>query len=406
MAFRGTFQNRRFWLGGLFLLLIAASGTLVAVYRPQGASLPPEVSRIDFEHAERALADRYGRPPSRVAVFSYLGELAASEERWPEAAACFRQIPTGTPTFGASARLQEGQIYVKLSRALDAERSLNEYLSLAARDPATPPEHLIVARNLLTYLLSIELRFEERRQVLLGIHADGQADVFDSKQLYFPNLLLWHSASGESRLEKFLEADPDSLTLQLARGRYLTNGGKIDEALTLLEGLCERNPGNLVARAALLEALFEQNSWSELETTAATLPGYEEGEPWLLTRMRGELAVHQERWQEAVEQFQRVLEVDETNPWSVVGLAAAYGGLNEIERREALLRRSAGLAKIRTSLVKVSEQDPQAAFDLAVACESLGYAEAAGTFRGHGERIRRNLSLTNPPAGRDAAGVN
>lgn len=207
MAFRGILQNRRFWLGGLFLLLIAASGTLVAVYRPQDASLPTEVSRAEFERAERELAVRYGRSPPRAAVFSYLGELAAREERWLDATASFRQIPTRTPTYGASARLQEGQIYVKLNRALDAERSLNEYLSLAASDPATPPEHLIVARNLLTYLLSIELRFEERKEVLLGIHADGQADVFDSKQLYFPNLLLWHSSSGDSRLEKFLQTD-------------------------------------------------------------------------------------------------------------------------------------------------------------------------------------------------------
>jgi len=397
MAFTGILQNRRFWLGGLFLLLIAASGSLVALYRPRSAPLPDGISHDDYERAARELAIRFGRPPSAAAVFSYLGELAVQEECWLKAATCFSQIPTRTTTYGISARLQEGQIYVKLNRALDAERSLKEYLSSVASDPSTPPDHLIVARNLLTYLLSIELRFEERKQVLLSIHADGQADVFDSQQMYFPSLLLWHSSSGDSRLENFLQSDPESLTLQLARGRYLTNDGKIDEALTLLRGLCERHPENLVARAALLEALFEQNSWNEIGTVAVSLPDYDENEPWLLTRMRGELAVHQERWQEAVEQFQRVLKVDETNPWSYMGLVTAYGALDEPDRREKMLRRSAGLAKIRTSLVKVNEQDPQAAFDLSEACKSLGFQEAADTFRGHGERIRRNLNQQVAP---------
>jgi predicted Zn-dependent protease len=350
--------------------------------------LPEGVSFEDYSRAERRYREANRRRPDRLDVLTMAGELAVAEGRLADAAASFRAIPSTEKKYGMSARLQEGQVLVRLNQARQAERSFREYLELAAGNPSVPAEHIVAARKWLGYLFSVELRSEERNALLAEVHEEGLADVFDSKQFYFPNLLLWHTATGRRRLTEFLDEDPGDPVLRLAEGRYLTAEGRLDEALALLEDLREERPDDRYRAAALLECLFERNDWDAFSRIVRSLSEYERDEPWLLTRMRGEFALHERNWDAAVLEFERVLEADPANPWSHMGLARAVGELNRLEAREEEQRTSLVLSRIRVSLVTVTEDDPQAALELASKCDEAGLPEAAATFRRHASRIR------------------
>jgi tetratricopeptide (TPR) repeat protein len=201
-------------------------------------------------------------------------------------------------------------------------------------------------------------------------------------------LLLWHSSTGRRRLPELLADDPQNSRLREAEGRYLTAEGRLDEARRWLEELCAADPQSLRFSAALLELLFECDDWERFAVVVARLAPYVEDEPWLLTRMRGEFALHEKRWDEAVDHWQHLLEHDPANPWAHAGLARACAGQNRIPDRDREQHRSLILSRIRVGLVNITEEDYSAATELAEQCEEIGFNEAAAAFRLHSQRIQ------------------
>ncbi|MGC1272593.1 MAG: tetratricopeptide repeat protein [Planctomycetaceae bacterium] len=376
---------RRVWFA--LALLVAGGAGIAAWSLLREPALPVGVSLQEYEQAARQFHEVYRREPNRIEALSLLAELSVAEDRLETAAACFGAIPTADDQYGLSARLQESQVLIRLDRARDAERSLREFLSHAKTDATVPRSHLVTARTWLAYLLSVELRVEERRRVLAELHASGHADVYDSKQYHFPTLLIWHSSTGRHRLVQFLEQDSDDLMLQTAYGRYLTTDGMLDESRTLLETLHREHPSDLAVTAALLECLYEQADLDSFAQVAKTLPKHRDDEPWLLTRMRGEFALEEQRWDDAVSHFQNVLTKDPADPACHMGLARAYAGLKNNAARDEVLQRSSVLADIRVRLVGLTEEDADASRKLAETCENMGLTAAAKTFRRHSERI-------------------
>ena len=346
--------------------------------------LPNGITQRDYDIATRRFRDLYSRRPNRLDVLSIAGELAVRDDRLAAAAECFHQIPISHPRYGAAARLQEGQVRLRLNQAVAAEQNFREYLGLMM---GGDPESVNLARKWLTYILSVELRFEERQLELAAAHEAGTADLSDSKQFFFPNLLIWNSATGKRRLADFMAVDPNDFGLQVAHGRYLTGSGQLDDALSTLNELHRQQPGTLSCTAALLECLFENNDWNQFAKIARDLPEPISAEPWLLTRMRGEFALHEKRWDEAIRAFDRLAEMEPANPWSAMGLAKAYSEQNQLAEREATLARALVLSRIRVSLSNVRANNVDAIRNLANECRQLGLAKAADVFDGHAERI-------------------
>ena len=371
------------------VILVAAIA--VALRSLRSDRLPEGVSTEDYQNAERKFRELYRKKGDRLDVLSVAGELAVADGRLATAVACFHAIPSTTPRYGLPARLQEGQVLLRLNRAREAEEMFREFLERAARDPAVSRDNIIAARKFLAFLLSVELRLEERKSILADLHADGQADLGDSKQFYFPHLLLWHTSNGRQRLNEFLAEDAANPILLVAAVRYLTAEGELGEALDRAEAFHRQQPRDLAGTAALLECHFERNDWESFREVAADLPEFAPGEPWLLTRMRGERALHDEDREGASQQFERVLAVDPANPWSNMGLGRASAGPGRLEERAAAQHRSAVLARIRVNLVNVQEDNPEAAEQIAAECAEIGFREAAETFRAHATRIRNAL---------------
>ncbi|HUQ72942.1 MAG TPA: tetratricopeptide repeat protein [Planctomycetaceae bacterium] len=380
------------WPWGLVFVLGCAAA--YAWRQPRAPQLPQGVEPQQYQAANDDFQQRYGRPASRIEVLSLLAERAVHDERLPTAVACFREIPSTQRVYGPSARLQEAQVLLRLNRALEAERSFREFLSLAERNPAMAAPSVATARKWLLYILSVELRLEERKTLLAEIHAQGAADLFDSKQFFFPNLLIFHSTTGRERLAEFLREAPDDPQLLVAQARYLTMLGKLDESQRLLEPLCQERPNDRTASAALLECYFEQNDQDRFRQLARALPAERDEEPWLLMRMRGQFLLQQRRWHEAVAQFQRLLAQDPANPWANMGLARAYEELQEAPARDETQRKSLVLSRIRLNLKNVNDGNVPAIEELADACDQIDFTDAAAVFRQHAQRFKQAPAAT------------
>ena len=384
--------NRRRWLGDValaFAVLLGIAAGIWFLVRP--APLPEGIDRENYDRAEREYRQTYHREPTRADVFFLMGESAWQQNHLEKALSCFRQISPQDPEYGAAVRAQEGEIHVELNRAEAGESCFREFLRLVEQGAEASVSDRVTAYKWLNFLLSVELRFEERKEFLEELHELGHANVFDSKQLYFPHLLIWRSSKGRERLAKFLENDPANPHLLIAQARYLTASGKIDEARALLENLQKKHPEKRYAIAALLECEFESGNQKNFFRIAESLPATEPGEPWLLTRMRGQYALETKRPKDAVRHFERVLEADPSNPESQMGLANAYRQMGQTGLQEKALSRSQVLAKIRVFLSNITENDANAALELASMCEEIELFEAARTYRNHAERIARSL---------------
>lgn len=358
--------------------------------------LPPGISREDYHLAQLEFQKQYGLKASRTDALSLLAEMAVRDERLETAAACFLAIPTEDRRYGLSARLQAGQVLVRLNRAVEAERHLREFLSLATREPATAPDQIRTARNWLIFLLSVQLRFEERREHLAALHRDGLADEYDSKMYFFPGLLTWNSAAGRARLAEFLKQNPDDVRLRTAQARYLTAEGRTEDAAELLRGLLQKFPADRAVQAALLESCLERDDRPGFERLHSSLPEFAEDEPLLLTRMRVESALHRSDSAAALALLKYLQLRDPTHPVDQMKLAQALELAGRQQEREAVQQRSLVLARIRLNLVNLRDDHHEAAEELASACDELELPEAAETFRRHASRMQQ--SQTTPAA--------
>ncbi len=380
----------RWWKPVLLVAVLAGIAVMLWRQLADDNALPNGVTHEQYVAAERRFQEMYSVKPDRIDVLSLVAELAVADERLEAAVASFAEIPSDHPKYGLAARFQQAVILVQLNRAAEAEEHLREFLRRAKANPAAvPAEHAVTAFKWLTYLLSVQMRLEERKPVLADVHRYGFADVFDSKQYFFPNLLILNSPAGRKRLLEFLEEDPENLELQIALGRYRTAEGRVEESQAFLKQLHQQHPDDLRVAAALLEACFEGDDWESFRQFAAELPGPQPAEPWLLTRMRGEFALQQERYREAADHFKRALEEEPAYLPCQMGLATALGELSETELRQAALRSVEVLAEIRVDLSNVKGDDPAPILDLAAKCERIGLEDAAKIFRWHAMAISR-----------------
>jgi thioredoxin-like negative regulator of GroEL len=355
---------------------------------PLGLKLPAGVTESEFGQAEQWLRDNYpGQAVTRDAVLLILADQLAKSGKQAQAIECFRSIPTTLPRLGLTARIEQAKLLIELNQAEEAEAVLREFLDAARVAQQLQPEQVLEAFKWLTFILSVEIRQEDRRVVLQEQHEIGLADPLDSKQLFFPNLLILNSPAGRKRIAAFLEKDPDNLKLQVASARYRSLEGKFAEAIEQLEALRAKHSQDLVVAAALAEAYFEAAEAEKLDRLISDLPAVDSAEPWLLTRMRGEHALEQGNWQAALDCFNRVLETDPANAPAQMGSAKALAQLGDDPKHQQALKRSGLLAEIRVNLSSVQADAQAACLLLAEKCRQIDMIPAAAAFENHAKLI-------------------
>jgi tetratricopeptide (TPR) repeat protein len=345
--------------------------------------LPVGVTPEQFDAAAMTFYGLQGRDPDRSETLMLVGELAAQHKDWTTAAAAWNGIPADHPVCGPASRVALGEARIRLSQARQAEEALLAIVALDTTKTNTPPDDIAPARDWLRYLYSVELRFEDRRRILERIHQAGNPTIRDSKEYYFPSLLVWNSERGRDKLREFLENAPHDPILNVAAGRYLTGEGRPDEARDLLSRLHAERPGDRACLAALLEANYELDDWETLHALLGSAPPVADDDPWLLSLLRGAGAAHQGQWNQAVASYQRLLLQDATNSEATMGLAIALAKQGRAAEAESMRRRSQILARLRPQLLAVTEEAPDACLAVAAECDLLKLTEAAEVFRRH-----------------------
>ncbi|MBD3675007.1 MAG: hypothetical protein HUJ26_15930 [Planctomycetaceae bacterium] len=358
--------------------------------------LPEGISSEDYESVRTSLKKATGTEPTQAEVLFTLAKSLESQGDYDSAGRCFEAVSGSDSHYGLRALLESGKLQIKLNHATAAESSLRKFLEYADQDPDIKNSQIAEALDWLKYLMSIELRFEERTPLLKKLHELGYAKPQHSLQYLFPHLLLWNSVKGRDKIRACLQETPGDPHLLIAHGRYLTGAGKLEDSRVLLEALVEKIPTNPACLAALLECHFERNDWNSFE---AVLTKYkpEDKEDWLLMLMKGEYALHEQHWEQAAFHFEKLLEEDRGNVTASMGLAQAYQELGQNEKSEQYRQQTRVLSRIRPQLSKLLKDDPESFAEIAQQCESIGYDDAARILRLQGALIGQQVPFLTAP---------
>ncbi|MCA9051064.1 MAG: hypothetical protein KDA89_20150 [Planctomycetaceae bacterium] len=387
-------EHRFFSRRRLLMTVFCVVCVIVALVWYRGLpGLPEGVSRRDYKAAEQRWKRQNGRIPDSATVLFALGQTFLAKGEPTTAVRCFDAVPVTHLELSREARLQAATALLGLNRAREAEARFVKSITAATDESESGRHRTATARDWLVYLYSVQLRFEERHDVLRRLHADGDQRITDSKMYYFPSLLIWNSTRGEHRLNEFLAEDSSDVRLRIAQGRYLSGSGRIEEAKSVLSETLRAVPGNLSCVAALLECFYETADWEPADEILAGISGDSDDEPWLLSLMRGEHANHRGRFEVAERCFRRVLAQDFSNVTACMGLLRSLRERGaESDEAELLQERIRVLAVIRPRLQQIREQNPEAVQWLAEQCRRIGFTEAAQTFDDHAARMLRDVS--------------
>lgn len=341
---------RGFVFAALMLFLVAAVGFWLS---PARHSLPTGVSKKEYQLATEAFQARYGRDASRIDILSWLAEWYLSQQKFQEAIHCFAEIPTSHSEYGHMARYQQGRTLLSLHQAVEAERQFRELITAELELPQIKPRYLVDARQRLRHILEVELRFEERKELLRETVLRGDADFFEVVAYCFPSHLRWNGPDAVRWLEEFHAVDKSDPSIRVALGRYRMGQGKLDEARRLLESVVTDRPDDRGATAALIACLRESDDQAELARRFALLPPLAADDPWLLLIQRGQVANDQNRSADAIAAFEMLLKQDPTSSEAWAGLSQAFLISNDLERRKRALVMSSVLGRIQNNLGKI-----------------------------------------------------
>jgi tetratricopeptide (TPR) repeat protein len=368
-----------YWLTGLLIGGLALGMVVVPGYFSSQPNLPPSVTVRDYQNAREAFELQYGRHADRLDVLSFLAELYLSRGRLANAVECFNEIPTSHPRYGPMARLQQGRTLLTLHRAIEAEQQFRDLITHEEATPTLEPKFLLDARQRLRHILEVELRFEERQPILLGMVERDEADHFETVVALFPSHLRWNGNEAVNWLEQFHAANPDDRRLNIALGRYRTGQGKLDEARRLLEAVIRDFPTDRFAVAALVACLRESGETDAADHLIEALPPMESTDPWLLVLQRGSLDLQQGRAESAARAYQQLLSQDRTNTeaWQKIAQVHRMQG-NELLRKRAV-EVAAGLSRIQNHIGKGIQrpEDSNSFLDIADVCIEIEFDKEA-----------------------------
>lgn len=375
---RGQHWHHRRWFLLYASIFVAVCGLIVL--RVTSSEIPPGVSNQDYDEASAEFRRQFDRDADYFDVLMTLAEIATRKKDFEKAISFYQRIPPEHVRYGRSARYAEGLLLAQTDQVQRAEDSFSWFLKALDIGIPLSDREVAHARRWLSLIYSVELRPEERHKVLKALVQDDQADVHDAKQYYFESLLIWQSAFGSGRIRDFLKLDPMNRHLRNAEARYLTGQGQLEEARRRLTTLHLEDPMDLRTVAFLLECAFEMNDWSAFSTVLSETSEFKDNEPWLLTQLRGQWALHQKAWPEAEKYFRHILEIDPPNATCLMGLTRALGGQGKKAESEALMQRSLWIAKLRVSLAAISVDNAKAARKVASLSRQIGMEDAATIF--------------------------
>lgn len=371
-------------ISGVMAVVVAAVTASVWFGRTS-VTLPAGVTQQDYDRVAQRLQRTSSQSVDRDAVYFRLGIEQTSHQKWQTAATLFASIDPLRSHHGREARYLQAQSVLQQDRLRESERLFREYLADAptvGKQPwPTQPsrEDQIQAWHYLSYLLAVELRFEERQTLLAGLVKSGDADLFDTLACHFQSLMEWNNTHGVERLESACRVSPEDWQLQAVLGQYRIAQGRSEEARQLLTVCREKLPSDLTITAACLTCLHELGDDEAYLKMATGLPPMVDGEPLELLRHRGEVMLLQDRPADAEICFLQAITRDPANVACRLGYAKALLALNRIEQRTRELSAVQNLVRIQNRLGWATSKSPppDVLLEIARLSRVAGLTEAA-----------------------------
>lgn len=362
------------WIVFFFVIGAIVCGVLLNSYLAAARHTPPRgVSIEDYSAAQKAFEEAHKYRADRNDVLYALAERAIVEKRFETAVSCLASIPTSHPEYGRMARYGQGIVLVELHRAVEAEQQLRELISLEETSPKIKHQYLVIARQRLRHILEVELRFEERHQLLRAVIDRDEDQSFESLVACFPSLMRWNGPDSVQWIEHFQAKNPEDRHLNIALGRYRISQGRLEEARKILEPVVQQYPHDLSALAALIACLRESDAAEDLARLVKTLPSQSPEDPWLLLVQRGALAMQDEKPDVAAAAYEQLLKQDRTCAEAWQGLGQAARLLKDDAAKDRAFKMSTTLGHIQNRLARTIDEplNPAAFLDIADQCAEI-----------------------------------
>jgi tetratricopeptide (TPR) repeat protein len=358
---------------------------------PGLATVARWMARQRYAEAEPALREHLRRSPDDGEARTMLARLLAARGDLRGCAAELRRVPPWWPT-KAEARYREGQTYLRLDQARDAEAA---WRAVVEQGPPHAPAAATFqdACLALLRLYAIEDRWEDA--VPLIWKAYDRAAPADRAGWLIVRLRseLERVAQGEAitPLRRYVAADPDDGEALRALARAEQALGRASEAAKHFQLCLERHPGHARAWRDHLAMLRAQGDRSAFLAALARAPTAAGSEPQvgidrgLEREWQGDLEGAAQRYRQAVKQ-------DPFNLESQYRLALVEQRLGHgeaaAEHRESARRLREARGRLRGLFSRYLEaREPRGGADptalashleeLAATCEALGWTRAA-----------------------------
>jgi tetratricopeptide (TPR) repeat protein len=357
---------------------------------PDRTTLSARLSQGKYHEVERALREYLRRSPRDGEARMMLARSLAGRKDFVACARTLHEVPSWWPT-KVEALLREGQAYLQIDRAKDAETA---WLQAAQDDPLHPVSSALyhdVCQELLT-LYAIEDRWEDAFPVMWMAYEHAQP--VDHAVLLMMRLRseIERVAPKETvvHLRKYVAADPTDWEARRALARAELQLGRSDQAAHQFEACLTGRRDDVRAWRDYLAMLHDQGDLDAFLTLLAKPPPSADAEPetWQYRAVAHERAGD---WKAASDDYEKAIELNPFVPKYHYRLAMAQERLglrNQAKiHRERNKEMNEARAQLRTAYFDYfsarDDQGPGApdmaavCRRLATICETLGWSRAS-----------------------------
>jgi tetratricopeptide (TPR) repeat protein len=233
------------------------------------------------------------------------------------------------------------EMYWKTQRIRDAVLEAQQVLK---RDPDDVAAHRLLGRIYVRSLgdgtpsaaqsTTVDRAVEQYREILRLDSQDTEAALWLSRLYRLQN----QHAKAEQTLRDLLKRDPQNESGVEQLTQLLADEGKSAEAILLLEGIVQRSPTpNLLDMLGDAYAQAKDPAKAEMAFRKAV-----ELDPSEASHLRGlgQSLLTQEKYKEALEQYQKLAEMEPDDAETYLRLSQAYRGLHQLDLAEQTLLRA------------------------------------------------------------------
>ncbi len=360
--------NRRFWLGLLGFLVVAAAGRALWEFgdfaaAPSAGQIETMIGARQFGDAERGALKLTRDDPRDPRAWLLLARARAGAEDFSGAVEALRRVPDWSVRKG-EALFFEGQALKKLARGREAERVFENYLDRARQGQQTP-----LASNARLELMAhyaMQERFDSFRRVFWELFPSlGPADQLETLTMRMRSEFEQTKADlSIEHLGRYVAADPEDAHALAGLAAAYDHAGQLPETLRLYAQAHTLRPDDPEIRARYLDALYRSGDQAGL--TQALESGRDLPTNDAIENLTGVAAMARNDSEVAAEAFTRAVALRPDIPeyhhrlsQALLRLGRSEEAAHQAAERTRLIAAREALRKAWNAFAEAYEKSPQ-----------------------------------------------